>query len=93
MPCSPLSTRSTLASRAVGSCRTFAAQVDGFIGAVPHYNSIFNYLESETLTPIVYRLIEESSAPLAAVEKDFAVDSTGFGTVRRFMCDSRGADP
>lgn len=56
----------------------------GYLRTVPHYNSIFNYLESDTLTPIIRDLIATSSQPLAAVESDFAVDSTGFGTSRFF---------
>jgi transposase len=54
----------------------------GYITRVPHYNSIFNYLESETLTPILRTLITQSSLPLKAVETDFAVDSSGFTTCR-----------
>jgi SWIM zinc finger len=54
----------------------------GFISRVPHYNSIFNYLEDEGLTPILLELIRQSSLPLASVEVDFAVDSSGFGTSR-----------
>jgi transposase len=49
---------------------------------VPHYNSIFKYLESEGMTPILRSLIMESSLPLKAVEVDFAVDSSGFTTSR-----------
>lgn len=60
------------------------AQVRGLIGHTPHYNSIFNVIESETVTPILYGLITASSLPLKEVECDFAVDSTGFGTSRRF---------
>jgi transposase len=60
------------------------AQASGYVRRTPHYNSIFNYLENEALTPIIHRLIEQSCAPLAAVETDFAVDSTGFGTSRTF---------
>src|SRR5262249_4536311 len=33
------------------------------------------------ITPLLKALIEESAAPLAAVETKFAVDSSGFGTV------------
>jgi transposase len=54
----------------------------GMISRVPHYNSIFNYLEDERLTPILYDLIRQSSLPLASVEVNFAVDSTGFSTCR-----------
>jgi hypothetical protein len=54
----------------------------GFITRVPHYNSIFNYLENPELTPILRELITQTSLPLKAVEVDFAVDSSGFTTSR-----------
>jgi len=52
----------------------------GFISRVPHYNSIFNYLENPAITPILRELITQSSLPLKSVEVDFAVDSSGFST-------------
>jgi transposase len=55
----------------------------GYLARAPHYNSVFNYLEDEALTPVLLSLITESSKPLAAVECDFAADSTGF-TASRF---------
>jgi transposase len=58
------------------------AHADGFINRLPCYNSIFNCLESEDVTPILKRLIVESSLPLREVEVDFAVDSSGFTTSR-----------
>jgi transposase len=54
----------------------------GLISRVPHYNSIFNYLEDERFSAILLELIRQSSLPLASVEVDFAVDSSGFGTTR-----------
>ncbi len=54
----------------------------GYIRAVPHYNSIFNYLDNPALTPILRALITESSLPRKVVEADFAVDSSGFTTSR-----------
>ena len=45
---------------------------------MPSYNSVFRYLEAETLTPHLYGLIATSSLPLKAIEADFAVDSSGF---------------
>lgn len=54
----------------------------GFISCLPHYNSIFNYLEDDGLTPVLRALIAQSSIPLKAVEIDFAVDSSGFSTSR-----------
>ena len=61
-----------------------AACADGYLQGTPHYNSIFNYLESETLTPIIRELITASSLPLSAVETSFAIDSTGFGMSKFF---------
>jgi hypothetical protein len=58
------------------------SQARGFISRVPHYNSIFNYLEDGGLTPILRNLITQSSLPLQSVETDFAVDSSGFSTSR-----------
>jgi transposase len=54
----------------------------GYISKVPHYDSIFNYLENPELTPLLRALIEQSSLPLRAIESDFAVDSSGFSTSR-----------
>lgn len=52
----------------------------GHLDAAPHYNSIFKYLDDPEVTPILKALIEQSALPLRAVETDFAVDSSGFGT-------------
>ena len=54
----------------------------GYISQLPCYNSIFNYFESEMLTPYLQMLIEESSLPLQAIERDFAVDSSGLANSR-----------
>jgi transposase len=59
-----------------------SAHERGYISKVPHFNSIFNYLENPTLTPILREMIAESSAPLKAIETDFAADSSGFTTSR-----------
>lgn len=56
------------------------ARDKGYITKACHFNSIFNYLELETLTPILKKMIEHSSLPLQALENDFAVDSSGFST-------------
>lgn len=56
------------------------AHAKGYMEGLPCYNSIFNYFESETLTPYLQMLIEESALPLAAIEEDFAVDSSGLST-------------
>jgi transposase len=59
-----------------------SAHADGMISRLPHFNSVFNALENSELTPILTQLILESAKPLAAVECDFAADSSGFATSR-----------
>jgi transposase len=56
------------------------AKQRGYLTKLPHYNSVFRYLESEALTPYLYELISLSAQPLKSVESDFAVDSSGFST-------------
>jgi transposase len=56
------------------------AKARGYLMHLPHYNSVFKYLESEALTPYLYELIKLSAAPLKSIESDFAVDSSGFST-------------
>ena len=57
-----------------------AANREGHVEKVASYNSLFRYTEDPALTPILKALVTESARPLATVERDFAVDSTGFGT-------------
>ncbi|MDX6696209.1 MAG: hypothetical protein QOF02_3812 [Blastocatellia bacterium] len=69
------------------SCRRFMSDLrdahgKGYISKLPCYNSIFNYFESKMLTPYLQMLIEESALPLQSIERDFAVDSSGFTTSR-----------
>jgi transposase len=56
------------------------AHARGYVSSLPCYNSIINYFESEVSTPYLQMLIEESSLPLASIEEDFAVDSSGLST-------------
>jgi transposase len=58
------------------------AHARGYVSRVPHFNSIFNTFENEDVTEVLERLITASSLPLAAVEHDFAADSTGLTTTR-----------
>lgn len=57
-----------------------AAEASGLIDKAPHFNSVLRYTASPELTPVLAHLVQVSSLPLSAVERDFAVDSTGFGT-------------
>lgn len=58
------------------------AQGRDLIRQAPHFNSVTNYMRDGALTPILHGLIDASALPLRAVETDFAVDSSGFGTSR-----------
>ena len=58
------------------------AHARGLISRLPHYNSVFNYLENPDLAPVLHRLIAETGKPLSAVECDFAADSSGFSASR-----------
>jgi transposase len=57
-----------------------AAHERGYISEVPSYNSILRYFGKDSLTPYLARFVVETSLPLAGIEEDFAVDSTGFST-------------
>jgi transposase len=54
----------------------------GLITRAPHFNSVTNYMADPALTPVLCELIEASALPLKAIETNFAVDSSGFGTCR-----------
>jgi transposase len=57
-----------------------ACEDSGLVEDAPSYNTIFRVVEDAKLTPLFSALVTESAKPLAAVEKQFAVDSTGFAT-------------
>ena len=85
LPVSDMIFSSTYKIYSTVSGRRFAtdlreAKQRGYLSHLPHYNSVFNYLESEALTPYLYQLISLSAAPLTSIEEDFAVDSSGFST-------------
>lgn len=54
----------------------------GLVERVPSFNSIYRYMESPTVTPILQLLVAEAAAPLALLETNcvYAADSTGFTT-------------
>jgi hypothetical protein len=39
------------------------ATAKGYLSRLPHFNSIFNYLENPDLTPILHAMITETSLP------------------------------
>lgn len=54
----------------------------GLVDNVPCYSSLSNFMNREEIKPILENLITISSLPLKEIEKDFAVDSSGFSTSR-----------
>jgi hypothetical protein len=58
------------------------AQEKGFISRLPHYNTIFKFIEKPEIYPILLSMIEKASLPLKDIESNFAVDSTGFAFCR-----------
>ena len=67
------------------SARRFASDMrdalaKGYVSKAPSFNSVFDYLQMESLTPYLKQLIAESAMPLQSIESDFAVDSSGFST-------------
>lgn len=50
------------------------------LARAPHFNAPSKVLNRADVTPILHALIEQSAVPLASLENDFAVDSTGFRT-------------
>ncbi len=67
------------------SARRFMVDVEdahkkGYLSHMPCYNSIFKHFDMPELTPILRRLIEQSSLPMKVADTNFAVDSSGFST-------------
>lgn len=65
------------------SARRFVGELDtardaGFITRVPHFNSVLKFFDTDDAAGVLSDFIARSAAPLAAVESQFAVDSTGF---------------
>ena len=56
------------------------AEIDGEISHAPHYNAISKFLLKEGVSEVLHELIRDSALPLASIEKDFAIDSSGFST-------------
>ncbi len=52
----------------------------GQINHAPHFNSPSKILNNIEMTPILHELVTLSALPVAGIENDFSVDSTGFRT-------------
>ncbi len=70
---------SQLSCRRAHSLFGFAAE-RGQIARAPSYSMSSIVLNREDVTPILHDLIAKSALPLAALEENFAVDSSGFRT-------------
>jgi transposase len=67
------------------SSRRFAtdlreAEGKGLIEKAPNFNTLLSYMRLPEMTETLTAMLELSSLPLRAVETQFAVDSSGFGT-------------
>ena len=67
------------------SGRRFSTDIEtakdkGFVEKKIPYNSMFDYFKKNALTPLWAQMVTITSLPLRTVEKDFGIDSTGFGT-------------
>jgi transposase len=79
--CAAMKVYSMLSSRRFHSdmCE---AQERGYIAHVPHFNSMQRFFDSPETESVLKSLVSQSAAPLAAIETNFAVDSTGFSGCR-----------
>ena len=77
----PVKVYSTVSTRRFISDLRDAAD-KGHLSRVIHHNSICAGTESAWLTPVLAGVVTASRAPLRAVERDFAVDSTGLSASR-----------
>jgi len=46
----------------------------------PHFNAVSKFLNRDDITPTLIELVRMSASPLADIEHDFAIDSSGFRT-------------
>lgn len=60
------------------------SRIKGFVSSSPNHASISRYFANEMLTPYLKMMIEETSLPLAEIEKNFAVDASGLSTSQGF---------
>lgn len=62
------------------ACDLRAMETAGHITSAGSFNSLSNYMRSPAMEAALHQLIQLSAMPLAAIETEFAVDSSGFGT-------------
>jgi len=66
----------------------------GFIKKIPHYNTLLSFMKDPETYPILQYLITASAIPVSCIEKDFAMDGSGFGSYQyeRWMRVRFGGD-
>jgi hypothetical protein len=64
------------------SCDLLDAHERGYITRPIPGTKVCDFFENSLFTPILKGLIAHSATPLRAVERDFAIDSSGFGSSR-----------
>lgn len=77
--CAALKVYFGMSRRRVGTAVARACE-RGLIDQVPAHSSITRYLNDPDLTPVLKHLVQQSARPVAAIESEFALDSTGFST-------------
>ncbi len=75
--CCIMKSYSQLSSRR-SQCLFHQALQRSQISHSPHYNAISKTLLQKEITPILHELVRKSALPLAGIETDFAIDSSGF---------------
>lgn len=86
-------TYSTFSSRRFFSDMEIAKE-KGFISQITPRSSMSDYFNKKEITPILADIVTLTSLPLRTIEKDFAIDSTGFGTsnFQRWFSFKHGKD-
>jgi transposase len=71
----------TLSSRRF-ACDLKDAYEHGYLSKLMNSMSVCAYLESDMMTPTLFKLVERAARPLAGIEHDLIPDSTGFSSSR-----------
>jgi len=59
-------------------------QEQGYTLRVVSFNSLARYMRDPAMMPLLRKLVQESAAPLADIEREIAMDASGFSTSVRF---------
>jgi len=66
------------------------AEDNDHVEHAPHFNAISKFLNREEITPVLIELVRMSASPLADIEQDFAIDSSGFRTTSySYWCEEK----